>query len=39
MSGEEIVVAAMAVGWIIATVRGVRRMVAQEATDAEERHG
>jgi hypothetical protein len=30
VSGEEIVVAAMTVGWIIATVRGVRRMDAQE---------
>jgi hypothetical protein len=30
MSGEEIVVGVMAVGWIIAIVRGVRRMDAQE---------
>lgn len=30
MTGEEIVVAAMTVGWIIAIVRGVRRMDAQE---------
>ena len=49
MTGEEIVVGAMAVGWIIAIVRGVRRMDAQEGDrsrrDAlaritqEERHG
>ena len=49
MSGEEIVVGVMAVGWIIAIVRGVRRMDAQEGYRAcrdalaritqEERHG
>ena len=49
MTGEELVVAAMTVGWIIAIVRGVRRMDAQEGyrsrRDAlaritqEERHG
>jgi hypothetical protein len=49
VTGEEIVVAVMAVGWIIAIVRGVRRMDAQEGyrsrRDAlaritqEERHG
>jgi hypothetical protein len=49
MTGEEIVVGAMAVGWIVAIVRGVRRMDAQEGYRArrdalaritqEERHG
>ena len=34
MSGEEIVVGVMAVGWIIAIVRGVRRMDAQEGCRA-----
>ena len=49
MTGEEIVVGVMAVGWIIAIVRGVRRMDAQEGYRArrdalaritqEKRHG
>ena len=49
MTGEEIVVGVMAVGWIIAIVRGVRRMGARDEYRArrdalaritqEERHG